>query len=309
MRGYFSTVAAALDLFLGLPDGGRADFIYPDFSSTAHLRLNGDAAQSGNRLRLTSTTGSQHGSAWFKDQQSIQSGFLTTFQFQITNPGGVVDPSGRAGGDGFTFAIQNSGATALGGRGVGLGYADAPDYGDHGIPKSLVIEFDTWQDLIFGVGDPNGNHISVHTRGRQPNSPLEIFSLRSTTHIPDMTDGNIHTVEIIYQVGKLSVFMDDLMTPRLMARVDLADILPLKGGQAWVGFTAATGSAVENHDLLNWSFGEASAGEASAVVPEPSTLSLLVLGTVVGMIGKAWERSARKPNNHRLGELVSSRSP
>ena len=79
-----------------------------------------------------------------------------------------MDSLGNIGADGFTFVIQNSdsslfgggGSSALGSTGGGLGYA--------GIPNSLAVEFDTWFNPV--LGDPNGNHISVHTAGTLQNT-------------------------------------------------------------------------------------------------------------------------------------------
>jgi hypothetical protein len=126
------------------------------------------------------------------------------------------------------------------------------EYSHISLANSLAVEFDTWCNLY----DPNGNHVSVHTRGTDPNSSDEAFSLGSATAIPNMSDGNVHTVKINYVPGTMRIFLDNLMTPVLEVSVDLESTLNLDGGQAWVGFTAATGGAKENHDLLNWSFTE-----------------------------------------------------
>jgi hypothetical protein len=222
-----------------------ADFTFDDFSQIAGLSLNGSAAQFGNVLRLTPFLDSPTaGSAWFTNKQPVQDGFETTFQFQITALGGILDCEGNTGADGFAFVIQNERISALGNTGGNLGYS--------GIANSLAVEFDTW----CNPSDPNGNHVSVHTRGKDPNSSDEAFSLVSATVIPNMSDGNIHTVKINYVPGTMRIFLDNLMTPILEVSVDLASTLNLDGGQVWVGFTAATAGAQENHDLLNWSFTE-----------------------------------------------------
>ncbi len=72
----------------------------------------------------------------------------------------------------------------------------------------------------------------------------------------------------------MSVFIDDMINPRLNVSIDLAATLQLDNGAAWVGFTAATGGGTQNHDILNWSFQS---------VPEPTTLTFFVLvGAIVG---------------------------
>ena len=220
-------------------------FNYPDFSSLAGLNLIGSAKQSGNILRLTPADFGQGGAAWATFRQPVGDGFDTTFQFQITD---LLD----TGADGFAFVIQNAtqsfngggGASALGGGGGELGY--------FGIPNSLAVEFDTWFNPEWN--DPNENHVSIHTIGDQFNSTDEFFSLGSTTAIPDLSDGNVHTVRISYTPGTLQVFLDDLSNPILSVPADLGAILYLDHGHAWLGFTAATGGAAENHDILNWSY-------------------------------------------------------
>jgi hypothetical protein len=55
--------------------------------------------------------------------------------------------------------------------------------------------------------------------------------------------------------------------------VNLATLLNLDSGQAFVGFTAGTGAAinVERHEINSWQFG-------STIVPTPAATSLLATG-------------------------------
>ena len=245
--------------FTGTEDQGTG-FNYPDFSSTVGLALVGDATQIDNKLRLTLPIAQQAGAAWHITKQFVQDGFETTFQFQITDLGGG---SGlEPGADGIVFVIQNNSVSALGFGGYGIGY--------HGIPNSLAVEFDTWHNSSWD--DPNNNHVSVHTRGIDPNSVHHAYSLGSTTEIPDMSDGNVHTARIDYVPGTMRVYLDNLTEPALTVDVNLGDILSLDGGYAWVGFTSATGAAWENHDLLSWSFNAGGAPEP----PDPDRSSIEV---------------------------------
>jgi hypothetical protein len=228
--------------FAIVPAQVHADFNFPDFSSTTGINLVGTAAQVGNALRLTPSQPSQVGAAWFDTKQLIQDGFTTSFQFQITQ-------LGYSGADGFAFVIQNSSLVALGPQGSGLGYGNYG--GGGGIPNSLAVEFDTYQ--LFN-GDPDGNHIAVHSLGTLPNDIRLASRLGITSAIPNLSDGNIHTVRIDYVPGTMKIFLDDLVNSALTVAVDLAAILSLDAGSAFVGFTAATGGEFENHDILNWSF-------------------------------------------------------
>jgi lectin family protein/CHRD domain-containing protein len=216
--------------------------------------LVGNAVMHEDRLGLTANERLHTGAAWLPDKQQVQNGFEATFDWQInrTNP--------RRGGDGFAFVIHNADlplpGLALGDGRNGLGYS--------GIPNSLVVEFDTVQnppiDFAQGTqGDPNDNHISVQTRGIEPNSANTDFSLKYTTQeppaIPSFADGAVHTTKISYQPGTLTIFLDDMTKPILTVPVDLATTLKLDNGTAWVGFTAATGNRFQAHDILSFSFG------------------------------------------------------
>jgi len=57
--------------------------------------------------------------------------------------------------------------------------------------------------------------------------------------------------------GVLEVFLDRSETATLSVPIDLTNIAGANildaNGAAWVGFTAATGAAYENHDIFGWS--------------------------------------------------------
>lgn len=247
-------------------------FNYPNFSSIAGIGLEGDAIHitipTEERIRLTSSPlEMQAGAAWYTTQVSVVSGWETVFEFQITG----LDES--TGADGLAFVIQNEKVSALGGAGGYIGYGSNGPPFSPGIYNSLAVEFDTWVNGS-SLGDPDDNHISVQTRGTAENSPDHTHSLGATPEaaLPYFSDGAVHTVKITYVPGTLTIFVDDLSLSNsvLVSSVDLGSTLDLPYGEAWVGFTAATGTSWENHDILSWSF-----------VPEPATLSLLGLGSLV----------------------------
>ena len=79
--------------------------------NSAGMSFNGSATLSGTRLRLTNGGTAQAGSAYFSTPINITN-FTTDFSFQLSS----------AQADGMTFTIQNTGTTALGPFGGGLGY-------------------------------------------------------------------------------------------------------------------------------------------------------------------------------------------
>lgn len=236
--------------------------VYDDFSSIDGINLVGDAIHTEDKIRLTQSVSWQRGAAWLTTKQPVLSGFETEFQFQITDP-----DWDWGGADGFAFVIQNYDISALGGYGGGMGYGTHPfsPYYTPGIPNSVAIEFDTWFNSYFG--DPDDNHVSIQTRGITENNPDHTYSLGTASAASSLKDGSIHTVRICYIPGVLTVFLDDLANPILESPVRLESFLSFYDNNAWIGFTSATGSGFENHDILKWSF-----------VPEPATVLLFGLG-------------------------------
>jgi peptide-N4-(N-acetyl-beta-glucosaminyl)asparagine amidase len=266
MRRFF----AGFVIVCAFTSAASADLSYPDFSNPSGLALNSSAGIVSNKLRLTSNQLNQTGAAYGELRQRVRDGFTTTFQFQITGlTGDFPDDNGQVGGDGFSFIAQNAGSNALGGGGNALGYG--------GIANSVAIEFDTFWNTarIFPTGDPNGNHISIQTRGTQPNSADHSFSKGQIALVsPDLSDGAVHTAKIDYTPGQFKIFLDNLSTPILTANdasLDLTTLLALEGNSdAFVGFTAATGGGgQENHDVLSWYY---------TSVPEPASIAILLPG-------------------------------
>ena len=223
-------------------------FVYSDFADSSEFSLLGAAAVTEDHILRVAPSTDGTGAAWQGEQQFVSLGFETTFQFRM---GGKFESR-----NGMAFVIQNVSPTAIGGSIGGLGYS--------GLPNSLAIEFDT--DSNWTLEDPSDSHISVHTRGVDPNSKKEFYSLGSiSTSGYTLNDGNVHTAKLIYLPGQLSVFVDDMNTPQLSVPLDLASTMELNRGQAWVGFTAASLSTKgQNHDVLSWSY--ESPADATAVI-------------------------------------------
>lgn len=211
---------------------------FNNFADLTSLNLNGSAAGSNDRLRLTPASNNQAGSAFFNQAFQVDSdtSFTTQFQFQIT--GG----QGTDGADGFALVLQNSssGTNALGNPGGELGYAS--------ILNSIAIEFDTYDN---GAGDMNNNHLSILSNGSVTTSLAQISAPF------DLNSGNVLNAWIEYNGTSdvLQVYLSNTGTQPvdavLSTTVDLAGTL---GNQAFIGFTAGTGGLVNDQDILNWSF-------------------------------------------------------
>jgi hypothetical protein len=273
-----------------------ADF--NDFTSTAGLTLEGSATTvatgDGTVLRLTPAVAGLSGAAYSTTAITLGAGdiFSANFQFRMTNPGGI-DPA-----DGFAFVLAKS-PTGLGGAGVGMGYS--------GVPNSVAIEFDTYNNANYGLGNNDGNssnHVSIDTGGALENQAItNVYGngscgfLSGTPAQNDytaagcMSNGNLWKANIGYDGTALTVTLLDPAKGILFTAIDhfAIDIASILGtNQAYVGFTSATGSGWENHDIVAWHFADTT--ELAIDVPEPASLALLSLG----LAGLAWSRRNRR---------------
>jgi hypothetical protein len=211
------------------------------------LRLVGSAERTGTVLRLTPAERHMAGAAWFGDKQVVSNGFTSSFEFQLTQQGGL-----GPGADGFAFVLQNSGLDALGSPGSAGGFAlgDVQRYGKApGIPQSIAIFFDTFRNQE--IGDPSDNFITICTAGRPRQMRWPPTRLANTRKLPvNLKDRKVHGARIVYQPPLLTVALDGRTV--LTSTADLSTVVD-EDGAAYVGFTASTGNGFENHDILNWS--------------------------------------------------------
>jgi hypothetical protein len=218
-------------------------FVISDFTTLAPVGYPaGIPTATASTLTLSNTTG-QTSAAWFPVKQTVGNGFTTQFTFTITSTGGQI-------ADGFAFVIQNSpaGTGALGTTGMGgyLGY--------QGLTNSLAVEFDTYQN----GWDPNANHVAIQSNYAAANTAdhtsAALAALNSNPGIT-LADGNAHTVTITYDgASSLIVILDGTQVLSTPAGFNLANLGLDPGGNAVIGFTAATGSDSENTQILSWSF-------------------------------------------------------
>jgi hypothetical protein len=235
-----------------------ANFSYANFDSTAGLILQEHASSFEGKLRISpAIAGLGYGGAWRDAKQTVKDGFETTFQIQITE-------KHASGADGLAFVIQNASKPALGQTGQGLGYG--------GVTNQFVIHFDNyhWGDHPMAGGY---DEIAV-LAAASPTEPLynvAVNIIASANRQVTYSDGAVHTLRIVYVPGNLQVFLDDLENPLMTVYVNLAKVMDLDNGRAWVGFTAASGADWQNHDLVSWAFASSTAAIQNGARPSPQT--------------------------------------
>jgi hypothetical protein len=170
--------------------------------------------------------------------------------------------------------------------------------GYQGVGNSVAIEFDTYNNAGFGLPNNDGassNHVALDLNGSLSNTgpgnaPVNVygngscgFSNGSPSQNPYtaagcMSNGDLWTVNMSYDGSNLTVTLDDpaessSFTALNAYPIDISSYLGTN--QAFVGFTASTGSGWENHDIVDWEFADtALLPPDTTSVPEPSSLAL-----------------------------------
>ncbi len=249
---------------------------FANFANTSGLSLNGRAAVIAGALRLASNAANQAGSAYITNAVPIgpNTSFSTRFVYRIH---GTAD-----GADGLTFCVQANGPNALGVGGSGLGYG--------GLSQSLAVEIDNYA----GTGDANANHVAVLSNGD--------VATHLATYTPawDLENAASQTAWVEYDgpANQLRVFLaasNVVQRPAVPVITLSVDLPALVGGQAWFGFTGATGGQFNNHDIESWTLSV----NALALPAPPSFASP---GPQTNVIGVAAQRqlSATDPNGDLL---------
>lgn len=230
----------------------------------AELELVGDAQRIPGAVRLAPAERFRAGAAWIPEKQPVANGFEISFQFRITESGGLA-----GGADGLALVLHSAGPRALGSHGGAGGFA----LGDHNqsrrIPLSIAVFFDTHRNET----DPGQNFVSISTAGKPENIrwPPSRVALTRPLRV-NFKDGRTHTATVVYRPPLLTIGVDDLERA-LVSPVDLRPVLD-EEGRAWMGFTASTGAGWGNHDLVGWKLVRPKVTSDAAMVTSGITFSM-----------------------------------
>jgi hypothetical protein len=223
------------------------------FSNATGLQLNSTARiSSSDFLELTDGGTYEGTSAFWTTPLNIQA-FTTNFTFQLSS----------AAADGFTFTIQNTGATALGGDGGSLGYGPNPNTGTTGgIAKSVAIKFDIYNNNGEGT-DSTG----MYTDGAAPTTPA--VNLTSSGIV--LSSGDTISAQLVYSGTTLTLNLTDTVTNKTFSDSFTVNIPTIVGANtAYIGFTGGTGGSTAIQNIKTWTFTSGTTETAADPVFNPS---------------------------------------
>jgi hypothetical protein len=217
-------------------DPGATGIIYGSGFTSTGLTFNGSAKLNGARLRLTDTGKNEAGSAFISAPIGVQT-FTTDFSFQLSD----------ASAEGFTFAIQGVGATALGPSGGGLGYGANKPGGTPGIANSVAVKFD-----IHGEAGEGTDSTGLYIDGASPTTP----ALKMTSSGVALLGGDVFNVHMTYDGTTLTMTITDATNFSQTFTSSWAINIPGTVGSntAYVGFTGSTGGLTAIQEILDWTY-------------------------------------------------------
>ena len=203
--------------------------------SASLLTYNGSAKINGTSAELTDGGGREAGSVFSTNAVDVTK-FSNQFTFQLTS----------ANADGFTFTIQGSGPTALGPDGGGLGYGPDTPGGTPGIPNSVAVKFDLYNNAGEGT-DSTGEY----TDGASPTTPaIDLSSTGINLH-----SGDVFDVVMGYDGTTLDVTITDTSTNASASQAYTVNIPQVIGSNTgYVGFTGGTGGETAVQNILTWTY-------------------------------------------------------
>ncbi|MEC0241064.1 S-layer homology domain-containing protein [Paenibacillus dokdonensis] len=252
-------------------------FKYDQLNQDGRLKLNGNSAIVNNVLRLTPSQSGQWGTVFNNNRISLSNNksFSAYFEFNMTKGSGqVVNGKPWTWADGLVFTVQTT-SNGAGGLGSGLGYA--------GIGKSVGVEFDTFRNGpdIGNLGDPAGlgenakdslytNHTAVDINGAV-NHTVQKEATSTTSYVGDYRNlDSTPDIRMRQNTATQHAWIDyNGEDKSLEVRMSTTDNRPqgyvlrktgldltniLQSDDVYVGFTASTGSAWQEHNVTKWYF-------------------------------------------------------
>lgn len=181
----------------------------------------------GNCYTLTNNTTGQNGSLWYQNLIDLHYDFDLSYSLYLGN--------NPAGADGMAFVLQGNNNTIQGSSGSGQGYG--------GIPKSVIVEYDTYINTDYQAYDPNYDHIALMFDGEFHHYSTPSGTLAPLTSLSGGTvkDGAFHTSRVVWNAANktLTVYFDGVQ--KISYTNDIIANYLNNNSQVYYGFTASTG--------------------------------------------------------------------
>ncbi|KAF8643491.1 hypothetical protein HU200_066841 [Digitaria exilis] len=302
-----------ISILLVAGHGARASLSFDfDFSNAStfiltDLKTEGDAAFHGSLFDLTANSYSAgitfsvgrvayaHPVQLRDNATGKANSFTTAFSFAIS----VTDANNK--GDGMAFFLGNyPSALPPNSQGGALGLCTAGFCANKtaGAERFVAVEFDTFNN----TWDPNMTYdhlgIDVNSIVSVSNVSLPSFSLNGNMSARVDYNGTTGVLNAELQFGPRPMFYGATPTYNVTAKVDLASVLP---EQVAIGFSAATGSSIELHQLLSWSFSLITPGNSSTT----STVAANILLHVRHKLPRSCSLGASASSSSRTGLKVA----
>jgi hypothetical protein len=214
------------------------------FASNSDLQANGSATFTGGVARLTDGGVGEAGTI-FSDQKTDIRSFTTTFTFLMLDPMA----------DGMTFIIQTNSPNAIGFPGGGLAYGSDTPGGPQGIPHSVAIKFDLFDNAGEGIDSTgiffNGDSPTVPT----PSGAAEGEQTIDMTGIINLHSGDVFQATLTLSGNTLTETITDTVTHAMFITSYTVNIASVIGADtAFVGFGGGTGGLTTVADVQTWKF-------------------------------------------------------
>ncbi|MEM6473284.1 MAG: PQQ-dependent sugar dehydrogenase, partial [Planctomycetota bacterium] len=257
---------------------------YGSFVSSDGLQLNRNAFVSNGRLQLTTAAQQQRGSAFYTQAIGVDANTSFTASFAARFDGG----QGASGGEGLAFLIQNSpGGLAgqdIGNFSGGLGY--------NAQANTLGIELDTFQNVYEQYAD----EITITVNGELVNP------IRTIQSPFNLNNGQTYFVWVDYNgfSNNLAVYLSDSNQKPDFALFSTNIALDaIVGDQAYLGFSASTGSATNNTYIESWTVTLDTPPEDPPTIPTGEIIKRELIGGLTQPLNVEWSPDGR---NMYVGE-------
>jgi tRNA A-37 threonylcarbamoyl transferase component Bud32 len=254
------------------------------YDGTNKISLNLESTDKNNTNSTGRATYNQPVQLWDENTGEVMS-FTTRFSFLIQN----ATPNNF--GDGLAFFLSPYQSQippeAHGAEGKYLGLFNSTTAMNSSANQVVAVEFDTFfnSDIDPNSTNPTDCHIGID---------VNMIKSKSYQLIPNyIFVGMMMTAQIEYDGQKnllsISLSHDDDFTTQytLSAVVDIRNILP---NMSTIGFSAATGRAMEQHQIFSWSFNSTLEVKQNSSASPPSSftssrnhkskISVLVIGGI-----------------------------